>query len=517
MLVASLTNAAEKPNILLILCDDVGTGDFRVYNNRDTNPNGPLPPQLPQVEKLAEQGMRFTDANTPAALCAPNRYSLLSGNYVWRGRSPGGSWHFNTGSQFLEGQLSLADLLKKQGYRTAMFGKVHLGARVWPKGAGGDSEAAVNWDLRRPGGDFKTDETSFNYSEADFSRPLNRGVNSHGFDYSFTAYGGIQDPPYMWFENDRPYGASDPKNPSKDFVFHKGGRTQNENGTSEIWGWRAGYGMPYWKSNQVGIEMTEKAVAFIDRHVRTHSEQPFFIHFCSEAVHAPFTPPNQFLGREIQRASGDSAHADMLVQIDAMLTTLQDALIAHGLLENTLIILTSDNGGLPQSETKSRHESNRGLRENKAFVWEGGHRIPLIAKWSGRIAPGTSAPQLVALQDLYATIAELTGADIPAGQAQDSISFLNILTAKDPETALEIRTELAEHGIKEMETPGKYAMHHALRSGDLKLITDAGFTPRCLFNLKRDPKEENDLLHHPEYKHQVDQMLKRLKKLRNVQ
>ncbi len=519
-------SAADRPNILLILCDDVGTGDLRAYNNRVTNPDGILPPELPTLSRLAEQGMTFLDANTPAALCAPNRYSLMTGNYVWRGRDPSGSWHFNRGSQILAGQLTLASLLQKRGYHTAMFGKSHLGGRVWPKNPLPEGEQdytkITNWDEGRPAGNKQAgDEKAFDYFNADFTRPLPDGVNDHGFDYSFISQGGIQDSPYMWFENGLPYGVEDPADPQKSFVFHPGGRTENANGVAEIWGWQAGYGVPSWKSNEVGIEMTKKALDFIDRHheenQRDQQDRPFFIHFCTEAVHQPHTPPLSFMGVPVAGQT-ESAHGDMLLQIDLMVSQLEQKLLAKGLLENTLIIFTSDNGGLRPRESRSKHLSNYGLRENKALIWEGGHRIPLIMKWGdgtaggSKISPASRAPQFVALQDIYPTLAEIVGLEVPDGQAVDSIGFSELVLAENPAGLPARRHEQAMTGIMDVDFPNeKYQSHKALRSNGWKLVTDNNYEPVFLCNLKVDPMEQVNLLDNPEHAGRVAAMIERLR------
>ncbi len=419
--------ANAKPNILILFADDMGYGDTQAYN-----PNCPV--DMPRIEQLAQEGMRFTDAHTPAALCAPNRYSILSGNYPWRGRTFGGSWHFNRGSQFTAGQESMGTMLKRAGYHTAIIGKMHIGALVQPLGGGTD------YDRRDPSynpGKGQTVDDAFDPAGADWSVPLIDGVASKGFDYSFTTYSGIQGSPYMFFENDMVYGNPD------DFMTWTGGSYPDTNGTSVIQGWECGMGLPTWKTHEVGPALVQKTIAFIDQHHRdnqaTGTNTPFLINYFAEAVHVPHTPPNSFLGIPVggttqvdsYDGTGYSEHSDMLYELDVALGMILDALDARGLLENTLIILTSDNGGLPNNTTHTTF-SNEPLNGYKSTAAEGGHRVPFIVKWGdgtaagSHIPPGSVADQMVNIMDIYTTLAEIAGVEVPANQALDSISMREI-------------------------------------------------------------------------------------------
>lgn len=516
---------SHRPNILLVFADDVGVGDIRTYNNKQSNPDGALPPELPHLEKLAASGMIFTDANTPAGLCAPNRYSILTGNYPWRGRRAGGSWHFNAGSQFLAGQQSLGDVLQSVGYRTAMFGKVHLGALVWPKHPQPkgvtNPEQVTNYDMGDPSTGNGKKKKIFDYMAADFSRQLVDGLNQHGFDYTFLTYGGIQDSPYMYFENDTLVGTQNPsQDPSEDLVFWKGGKYKNENGISNIQGWESGYGMPYWKTNEVGPTLTQKALSFIESHYeqnqREGTKKPFFMHYCSQAVHVPHTPPKQMLGVPIAGQTGDSVHTDMLYELDVTLGMILDDLKQRGELENTLVIFTSDNGGLNPKVQKSRHNSNEGVRGYKAQIWEGGHRVPLFISWgkadAWKIPAGIRTDHMVSIKDIFATLSDLVGAEKEPAQGLDSASFIDLLKSRNPDALPAPRAAMTFKGGGDQKG-GKY---DAIREGKWKLITNHG-SPVHLYNLKNDPTESSDLIDHPEHTQRINEMHKMLKAINGCQ
>lgn len=465
--------AGDRPNILLFFVDDMGYGDTTAYN---TN----CPVDMPHVELLAEQGMRFTDAHTPAALCAPNRYSLLAGNYVWRNSGNSG-WNINEGSQIASGQETVADMLKKAGYVTAMFGKGHIG---------GDMPTATS-TVYGPSDSPHPQADSNVALEYDWTQRLSDGVSEHGFDYSFVAYGGIQEHVHVFFENDWLYG--DPA----DAVHLTAGTISTDNGLSTIEGNDAGDGMPYWYSCEVGPMLTQKTLDFIDRHYQTNlvngTSEPFFIHYCSQSVHVPHTPPDDFLGTAVggttqvpSSKGGYSQHSDMLYEVDVALGKMLDALDARGLLENTLIIFTSDNGGLKDAVTGTDF-SNQPLNGYKSTAWEGGHRVPFIVKWGdgtaegSHIPPGSVADQMVNIMDIYTTLAEMVGVNVAADQAMDSVSLRSILLEGNTN---EVRTIMAGFG------GGQYY----LRDGNWKYIQPGGTAPEGLYDLGADLGETVNLL-----------------------
>ena len=467
---AALTCQAAGPNILLILADDVGYGDIPANYASARVP-------MPALDRLAATGTRFLDAHSPASVCAPTRYSVLSGNYPWRGRRPHGTWNFNGGSQFRPGQWSLAKVLQMGGYHTAMFGKVHLGAHVHPAQEG------------QPFDESWTREAAL----FDFSRPLVGGPHHLGFTYSYTSPSGIQDKPYAYFENDRIVG--DPEA----IVHWEAGVYPNGNGFSKIDEGKAGFGMPYWKSNEYAATVLDKARHFIDTHIAANKangeNRPFFIHYCTEAVHVPHSPPVTFEGHPV---SGEtpSPHLDMLRELDLNVQALLDLLGEQGLLDNTLVVFTSDNGGLGVSD-RLGHDASGGFRGNKGSVYEGGHRVPLIVSWpKGGVPAGASYPHLTGLQDLYRTLAGFAGLHVPKDQALDSISFMEGLLGH---TVGPHRSQLL---IQTVERSGDLAW----RDKAWKLILDGDGQPRELYDLENDPFETMDLLGQPEQADRVERM-----------
>ena len=464
----AVARSPSRPNILIYLVDDMGWGDCRSYNTNSLVP-------MPHVEKMAQQGMSFRDAHTQASLCAPSRYCILSGNYAWRGRGEGGIWNFNGNSMFLSGQKSIANVLQEGGYNTAMFGKYHLGALVWPK---------------------NTNETfytnnDYDWTKMDFSRPLTNAAVDRGFNYAYLLPDGMQDAPYAYFETDRIVGDT---NQLMNWV---GGVYPNTNGVHEIKKNFDGFGMPDYLSNEVGPTLTRKAIEFIDRHYQTNrvngTDTPFFMHYCCQAVHEPQTPPLQFDGTPISGVTGGTEHMDMMYEVDVSFGKIMDALEARGMLTNTLVILTSDNGGRTES-LKFGQDSNYGLTGHKSTIYEGGHRVPLIIRWGdgtpqgSHIPPGTWADQLVGVHDLFATLAELVGKPQAPDQGLDSVSFLSILL--DGNQA-EVRDYLLNgHSVVAADLEGVGSVkRRAIREGKWKLTTDENGNAVNLYNLAVDLHE----------------------------
>lgn len=449
-----------RPNILFILADDVGWGDI----------NANFPASLastPNIDSLASTGMRLTDAHSTSAVCAPTRYSVLSGNYPWRGTRAFGSWSFSIGSQFKPGQQSFAQTLRNAGYHTSMFGKVHLGSLV----------SSLTPNITYP--------SSFtpNYSQIDLSKPLIGGPKDLGFDYSFTSPSGIQDSPYAFFENDVMVGNQ------AGLIDWAPGSYPNANGNSIIDSGHAGKGLPNWESNNYGITITGKALEFIDTHLQENTarslDRPFYLHFCTDAVHVPHSPPNSFYGTPVAGQS-PSKHIDMINQLDLMVGKLVSELDSRGILENTIIVFASDNGGLGVSDTLG-HDASGGFRANKGSIYEGGHRIPMILRWDGGGIPaGTTYDHPTGIQDLYATLAEMTDIPVPAGQALDSISF-------KPQLVDGITTPHRSNLL--IQSNDSYFF--AVREANWKLILDPDTTPTELYDLAADPFETNNLIADP--------------------
>jgi len=472
MQTAGLAANVGRPNVVLFFLDDMGYGDSRVYNPKSTI-------EMPHFEKLAANGMVFTDGHSTTAVCAPSRYSVLTGNYPWRGRSTLGTWGFNETPQILEGQRTMGNLMQDAGYRTGMFGKLHLGGLYPRKGSAND------WIV---GTDTQTSHgREMEWKELDFSQRFRMGPLDWGFDYSFVLPSGIQHEPYAFFENDMIVD-----DPETLVLWPKGAYGK------DTWFSHEGFGSPDWTTSAAGPKLTEKAVSFIER----SGDTPFFIHYCSQSLHEPWYPPHEFGGKKI-RGQSVSWQTDMLLEFDQTLCAIMEVLEKQGQLSNTLFVITSDNGGWPFPDTFNKgHNPNEGLRGRKGDAWEAGHRVPFVVSWGGGDHPelpikqGGRSSQLVGIQDIYATLAELTGVSVEAGQALDSLSFLPAL-----------RGESAKRNTMVMQGGDLHDYRRCVREGEWKLMMTSTGEPEMLFNLDRDLMESNNLIHQPEQQARVRRML----------
>ena len=509
-LIASAAENALRPNILIILTDDVGWGDYQCYN-----PQGKIP--SPNIDKMASEGMRFTHAHTPAALCAPTRYSILTGNFPWRGRMAGGTWGFNTPSQLRPGQKTVANFLQKAGYRTAMFGK---------QGFGG--QHALNPD-----------------GTPDFTKPMTEGPRSWGFDYSFLIPRGHQSLPSMFLENEIPAcGAAnllegeaaitkarenqvDTDKAAKRKLKSKGD-DKPEGGFAPELG--VAFSDPNWDSTRIGEELLTHAEKFLDdvqaKNKTSATPAPFFMHFCTDGAHTPYTPPEAIRGTALIGQTQMTQHTDMVLETDILLGKLSEMLAQRGLLDNTLIVLTSDNGGLPH-EKEMGHDAVAGLKGAKSDIAEGGHRVPFIFWWPGKIPAKSVRSQPVCIFDVVPTALELAGVKIPDDQCLDAVSLVPVLLGQKDDSNPVRRSMLIQSSPgkdvfpsdKSMSNPkGKMAsdgIAHAVYEGDWKLLINIGQDmPAALYDLKIDIAEKNNLIADPAQSERVQRMEKTYREIR---
>ena len=436
--------AAQRPNILFLLADDLGCGDLGCYNRGSKIPT-------PNMDRLAAQGMRLTDAHTPSAVCTPTRYGILTGRYCWRTRLKRGVlWGYDP--LLIEpGRLTVASLLGKQGYATHGIGKWHLGL----------------------GSDRRTD----------YDRPLRPGPLAVGFGSYFGIPASLDMPPYLFFRDERPVEA-----PTKMIEASKPRRA----GGAGFW--RAGPIAPHFRHEDVLPRLADEAVSVLERHAGKSAGKPFFLYLALTAPHTPWLPTAGFRGK-----SKAGPYGDFTVQVDAVVGRVMDALRKLKLEDNTLLIVASDNGAhwTPADIKKYGHSASNHRRGQKADAWEGGHRVPLLARWPGKIRPGSTSDELVCLTDLLATCAELVGAKLPATAGEDSESLLPVLLGKKRERPIhEAVVHHSGNGV------------FAIRQGDWKLIDglgSGGFSaPQTekpkpggpkgqLYNLAKDPKEKDNL------------------------
>ena len=408
---------ADKPNIILINADDLGYGDVSCY--------GATKVETPNIDRLATEGRRFTDAHSVSAVCTPSRYSLLTGEYAWRKNIWSPVFH-TAGLLIGTEQMTIARLLRQEGYATACVGKWHLGF----------GEKTPDWN-----GDLKPGplEVGFDYY---FGIPI---VNSH--------------PPFVFVENHRVVGLD----PSDPFVFGDQAKgkiyTQDfpEKKNIEVVG-GARRAHELYRDEQVGTTLAEKSVAWL----KQSRSKPFFLYFAPGNIHHPFTPHPRFKGTSQCGLYGDFIH-----ELDWMVGEVLRAVEELGVTQSTLVILTSDNGGMLNDGGRQAwtagHRLNGDLLGFKFGAWEGGHRVPFIALWPGRIPAGSESPQLIANVDMLRTFAALLQVNLTASDGRDSLDVLPALLG-EPTKPVRDSVVLAPHQRANL----------ALRSGSWVYISAQG-------------------------------------------
>lgn len=388
LLFASLLYSADKPNIIIIYADDLGYGDLSCLNSASkiTTPN---------LDKLASEGMRFTDAHSSSGICSPSRYALLTGNYHWR-RQHGIVNSFGK-PFFKDGELTMAAMLKSQGYHTAAIGKWHLG---------------YNWDaVKKPGAKAKKmgKRSTYGPDAFDWSKKVPGGPLSRGFDYYF-GDGTINFPPYCWMENDKAVVAP------TEMLDLKGMKTKEGN-----WEFRPGPMVKDWNPYDVLPTLAKKSVEFIKKQSK---DQPFFLYFALPSPHAPIIPNDEFDGK-----TQAGPYGDFVYQSDYIAGQVLNALKEKGLEENTLVIFSADNGpekyAYPRIE-KFDHYSMGKLRGLKRDIYEGGHRVPFIVKWPGKIKADAVSNEVINQVDIMSTIAKIVGYKLSSDVAVDSYNILPV-------------------------------------------------------------------------------------------
>ncbi|MBL8852071.1 MAG: arylsulfatase [Planctomycetaceae bacterium] len=462
LVTATIASSAQTPNIVFILTDDMGYGDPGCFN-----PDSQIP--TPNIDRIAAEGMRLTDAHSPSSVCSPTRYALLTGRYAWRTKLQKGvlvSW---SPPLISPERLTIGKLLQSQGYATGCFGKWHLGD-VWPTKDG--APPVTNKDKS---------------TNVDFTVPIAEGPTTRGFD-TFFGNGAPNFPPYCFIENDHTVGV--PNAPS--------GPEFNRQGPM----------LPGWRWVDVQPEITRRSVQFIRDAVARDPQQPFFLYMPLGGPHYPIVPTPEFQGR-----TPVGAYGDWVAQMDADVGQILNVLDETGVADNTLIVFTSDNGPEVTGEVKPGvydraeqygHFSNGKLRGAKRDLWEGGHRVPFVIRWPGVIAPGSVSDALICHVDFMATVADVLDVELPGEAAVDSLSYLSVLRGESP-TA---RDTLVHHSGS-----GRFAIRHddwvliEAPTGDDngKLGETAWFRaergygepdeqPKQLFNLAADPAQHLNLL-----------------------
>ncbi|MGJ8654377.1 MAG: sulfatase family protein [Opitutaceae bacterium] len=417
---------AEQPNVVLIFADDLGYGDLSCY--------GATKIQTPNIDKLAAEGRKFTDAHSSSAVCTPSRYGLLTGEYPLRANGGRGIWGpvSNTSKLIIDtDKLTIADVFKNEGYSTAVFGKWHLG---------------------------------FGAGRTDWQKPLRPGPQDLGFDYYFGIPIVNSNGPYVYIENDQivggdpddpliPLDRRNPKGATPITPIPPEAAQRNKNAFAG-----AVEAHKLYNDYTLGTTLTEKAVGWIEQ----NKDQPFFLYFATTNIHHPFTPAPQFQGTSQAGLYGDFVH-----ELDWMVGEIVKCLETQGVADNTLIIFTSDNGGMFNAGAfqalELGHEPNGKLLGSKFDAWEGGHRVPFIARWPGNIPAGTESDQLFCNVDMLATFAALTGQTLEPKQLADSVDMLPALLDSPTES---LRKELLLSPFK--------SSHLAIRKGKWMYIGTQG-------------------------------------------
>lgn len=488
------------PNIVLILADDLGYGDVSCYN-----PDSKI--ATPHVDRLAAEGMRFTDAHTPSAVCTPTRYGLLTGRYCWRTRLK---------YRVLDGfdppliepdRMTVASLLRQHGYATACVGKWHLGIQ-WTDRQG-EAVPAVPLERRqppRPGHDV------------DFTLPVTGGPTAVGFDRYFGISASLNMSPFCWIEGDRVLRLP--------VFFQERMRDANFMAVDE------GVRSPDFTIHGVMPRLAGEAVGFIEQQA-AEPDRPFFLYVPLSAPHLPVVTNAEYRG-----TSKAGEYGDFVVETDALLGAVLETLDRTGLSGNTLVLFTSDNGGIyhywdPREADdvahyrvagraahirEYGHRGNAHLRGTKADIWEGGHRVPFVVRWPGRTPPGTVCDELVELTDLLATCAAILGIDLPPQAGPDSRNILPALL--DPQPEKPVRDFSVHHSLWGV---------FAIRQGPWKLIPhrgSGGFTqpreldpatvggpPGQLYHLASDPSETTNVYaEHPDVVDRLTRLLREIQR-----
>jgi arylsulfatase A-like enzyme len=386
----------DRPNIVFIMADDMGYGDLGCY--------GAIKIPTPHIDRLAEEGMRFTDAHASSAVCTPSRYSVLTGRYCWRTRRKRGVGRGLSLPLIDPARMTVASLPQGHGYATAAIGKWHLGLewRVKEDYLRRDQRRIDHFDPRL----FDPERARQDPGCIDYEKPIIGGPTDLGFDYFFGIAGSLDMAPYCFIENDRTVGIprveKDPLNPQQ----VKGLMT------------------PGWRDDEVDVRFAEQAVAFIERCHAEDPGQPLFLYLTPSAPHRPCVPPAFLEG-----SSQAGPRGDMVAVVDWVVGEVMETLERLDLADDTLVVVTSDNGAqLADVDGKTYgHRSCGDLRGRKADIWDGGHRVPFIARWPDRIPPGSTVEAVVSLSDLLATCAEMVGETVPANAGEDSVSLLPFL------------------------------------------------------------------------------------------
>ena len=456
---------SAAPNIVYILADDMGYGDASCFNPRSAW-------RTPCLDRMAAEGQCYTDAHSTSAVCTPSRYALLTGRYSWRTHLKRGVLRGFSPSLIERGRLTVPALLQSQGYRTAMFGKWHLG---------------LDWH-----------RTGAEPEQVNYTLPVGGGPLAHGFDTFRGISASLDMPPYVYFEGDRPVEVPT--------------GTIGDSPSPKLW--RAGAISEGFRHEDVLPELQELALSYLAQQARAEERKPFFLYLALAAPHTPIVPTPEFIGR-----SGTTGYGDFMLQVDAFVGRIIEALDTSGLGRNTLVIFTADNGPAPAGGIAELrvfgHDSSGGWRGHKADIYEGGHRVPFIARWPAVVPAGTRCAEPVTQADLLATVADLLDVALPDDAGEDSTSLLPLLQGRASTLDREAIVHHSENGSFAIRSgrwklclcpgSGGWSYPHPVKDAHLDL------PPFQLFDLVADPAEQTNLAaDHPDEVRRLGQLLRSL-------
>lgn len=463
--------AGTRPNVVVVLADDMGFGDVRALN-----PESRIP--TPNLDRLASEGMSFGDAHTPSSVCTPTRYGLLTGRYAWRGRLKQYVLDGYDEPLIEDGRATVASFLKEHGYHTGIVGKWHLGLGFARRG---DREGI------------------------DFGRGVSDGPHTRGFDFSFIIPASLDFPPYVYIRN---------------------GQVTRHTVLQSAQAFPA-----FMRHGPIGVDLDPEktlddllveALGYLRE--RARHEEPFFLYVPLTAPHKPVLPARRFVG-----ATPLGTYGDFVAQVDWTVGQILTALDGLGFTDDTLLLYTSDNGSFMyrrddpgaedhvsdprvQAYRADHHSANGPWRGTKADIWEGGHRVPFLVRWPGRISSGSRSETTVCLTDVFATLADVLGASVPDAAAEDSFSLLPLLRGNPDRFD---RAPVIHHSVDGM---------FAIREGRWKLVAGNGSggreepkgepfgRPYRLFDLEADPPEGKDVLSgHPDVAGRLEAALERIR------
>ncbi|MDH3584087.1 MAG: arylsulfatase [Phycisphaerae bacterium] len=466
-------SATRPPNILFILADDLGYGDVACYNPQTKV-------ATPNLDRLATEGMRFTDAHSPSTVCTPTRYSLLTGRMAFRNGQRGVFTGVGGPCLIEPERLTLPAMLKSRGYATAMFGKWHIGMTFLDK-AGKRVTKGGNEGVR----------------QVDYSRAIPDAPIHRGFDHFYgTVCCPTTDWLYAYIDGDRI-----PVPPSMTRTRDRDALPKHPYAND----CRGGLIAPNFDLEEVDLVFLDKSRRFLRDHVTKKPDQPFFLFHSMQAVHLPSFPADQFKGK-----SGAGPHGDFILEMDWIVGQLIKTLQELGVADNTLVMFASDNG--PEVPTviamrrDHKHDGARPWRGVKRDQWEGGHRTPFIVRWPGGIKAGSTSDQLLSLTDVFATCAAVVGAPVPDTAAEDSFNMLPVLqgTQGDKPVRPYLLQQTMSLALSIRQGDWKYLDHKGSGGNNYKRKGAWGMAqyalpeldpgaPGQLYNLADDPGETTNL------------------------